>query len=90
MKYNHNVIFIIEITIIKPQQEIIEHIFDKTLAIVQCLRYYCDRNTEQMFCVGRDKMDWKDYKNQIIYELQKVKDIKALELILELIKRLQD
>lgn len=35
-------------------------------------------------------MDWEDYKNQIIYELQKVKDIKALELILELIKRLQD
>ena len=35
-------------------------------------------------------MDWKDYKNQIIYELQKIKDIKALELILELIIRLQD
>lgn len=35
-------------------------------------------------------MEWEDYKNQIIYELQKVKDIKALELILELIKRLQD
>lgn len=35
-------------------------------------------------------MDWEDYKNQIIYELQKIKDIKALELILELIKRLQD
>lgn len=35
-------------------------------------------------------MDWEDYKNQIIYELQKINDIKALELILELIKRLQD
>ena len=35
-------------------------------------------------------MDWEDYKNQIIYELQKIKDIKALELILELIKRLHD
>ncbi len=35
-------------------------------------------------------MDWEDYKKQIIYELQKIKDIKALELILELIKRLQD
>ena len=35
-------------------------------------------------------MDWEDYKNQTIYELQKIKDIKALELILELIKRLQD
>ncbi len=35
-------------------------------------------------------MDWEDYKNQIIYELQKIKDVKAFELILELIKRLQD
>ena len=35
-------------------------------------------------------MELEAYKSQIIYELQKVKDIKALELILELIKRLQD
>ena len=35
-------------------------------------------------------MDWEDYKKQIIYELQKIKDIEALELILELVERLQD
>lgn len=35
-------------------------------------------------------MDWEDYKNQIIYELQKIKNIEALELILELVERLQD
>ena len=35
-------------------------------------------------------MDWEDYKRQSIFELQKIKDIEALELILELVKRLQD
>lgn len=47
--------FIIEITIIKYHQKITEHIFNKTLAIVYYLRYYCDKKYRTNVCMGRDK-----------------------------------